>query len=85
MAQRIQFSASEKLVSTTDLKSHIKYANPEFVAISGFTEQELMGATHNIVRHPDMPKDAFKALWTNIQAGRPWMGMVKNRCKNGDY
>jgi aerotaxis receptor len=85
MSQRIKFSASEKLVSTTDLKSTIKYANPEFIAISGFTEKELLGATHNIVRHPDMPKDAFKALWDTIQSGRPWMGMVKNKCKNGDY
>lgn len=85
MAERKQFSATEKLVSTTDLKSYIQYANPEFIAISGYTEKELMGATHNIVRHPDMPKDAFKALWDSIQKGRPWMGMVKNRCKNGDY
>ena len=57
MAKRITFSASEKLVSTTDLKSHIKYANPEFVTISGFSEEELIGAPHNIVRHPDMPKE----------------------------
>jgi len=85
MAQRKLFSASEKLVSTTDPKSYIKYANPEFIAISGFTEAELMGAPHNVVRHPDMPKDAFKALWNTVQQGRPWMGMVKNRCKNGDY
>ncbi len=85
MAQRKLFSASEKLVSTTDLKSYIRYANPEFMAISGFTEEELIGAPHNVVRHPDMPKDAFKALWSTVQAGKPWMGMVKNKCKNGDY
>ncbi len=85
MSQRKQFSAAEKLVSTTDLKSHIRYANPEFINISGFTEKELLGAPHNVVRHPDMPKDAFKALWDTVQAGQPWMGMVKNKCKNGDY
>lgn len=85
MAQRIQFSASEKLVSTTNLKSHITYANPEFIAISGYSEKALIGATHNIVRHPDMPKDAFKDLWQTVQSGHPWMGMVKNKCKNGDY
>ncbi|ALO46442.1 methyl-accepting chemotaxis protein [Pseudohongiella spirulinae] len=85
MAERRNFSASEKLVSTTDLKSYIRYANPEFIKISGFTEQELVGSPHNIVRHPDMPKDAFKALWDTVQQGKPWMGMVKNQCKNGDY
>lgn len=85
MAQRRQFSANEKLVSTTDLKSYITYANPEFVKISGYTEQELLGSAHNIVRHPDMPKEAFKSLWDTVHAGRPWMGMVKNQCKNGDY
>lgn len=85
MSERRQFSASEKLVSTTDLKSYIRYANPEFVKISGYTEQELTGSPHNVVRHPDMPKDAFKSLWSTIQSGRAWMGMVKNRCKNGDY
>tara|TARA_R110002072_G_scaffold1559_4_gene12948 strand:+ start:60532 stop:62076 length:1545 start_codon:yes stop_codon:yes gene_type:complete len=85
MAERRQFSEHEKLVSTTDLKSYIKYANPEFIKISGFTEQELLGASHNIVRHPDMPKQAFKALWETVQSGKPWMGMVKNKCKNGDF
>lgn len=85
MSERRQFSASEKLVSTTDLKSYIKYANVEFIKISGFTEEELMGSPHNKVRHADMPKDAFKALWETVQSGRPWMGMVKNRCKNGDF
>jgi aerotaxis receptor len=85
MSERRQFSTSEKLVSTTDLKSYIKYANTEFVKISGFSEEELLGSPHNKVRHPDMPKEAFQALWTTVQSGRPWMGVVKNRCKNGDY
>lgn len=85
MAERRQFAASERLVSTTDLKSTITYANPEFIKISGYTERELLGSPHNLVRHPDMPKQAFQALWDTVQNGQPWMGMVKNRCKNGDY
>ncbi len=73
------------LVSTTDLKSRITYANPAFVEISGFSEEELMGAPHNLVRHPDMPPEAFADLWQTIQSGRSWTALVKNRCKNGDY
>ena len=73
------------IVSTTDLRGNIRYANPYFVDISGFTEEELIGAPQNIVRHPDMPVEAFADLWNTIQAGRPWSGMVKNRCRNGDY
>ncbi|KQQ96503.1 PAS domain-containing methyl-accepting chemotaxis protein [Massilia sp. Leaf139] len=73
------------IVSTTDLRGNIRYANPYFVDISGFTEEELIGAPQNIVRHPDMPAEAFADLWNTIHGGRPWSGMVKNRCKNGDY
>jgi len=73
------------IVSTTDLKGKITYANPYFVEVSGFTEDELIGAPQNILRHPDMPVEAFADLWTTIRAGMPWGGMVKNRCKNGDY
>ncbi len=73
------------IVSTTDLKGRITFVNPEFVQVSGFTETELIGKAHNIVRHPDMPEEAFADFWRTLQAGRPWMGMVKNRCKNGDY
>ena len=63
MAERKLFSTNEKLVSTTDLNSYIRYANPEFIKISGYSEKELIGSPHNIVRHPDMPKEAFKSLW----------------------
>jgi len=73
------------LVSSTDLKGIITEVNPDFVEISGFTEQELLGKNHNLVRHPDMPEAAFKDLWDTVKAGRPWIGQVKNRCKNGDY
>lgn len=85
MSQRRRFSSSQKLVSTTDLKSYITYANKEFVDISGFSEHELIGSPHNLVRHAEMPKEAFKSLWSTVQSGNAWMGMVKNRCKNGDF
>ena len=79
------FSDSDILLSTTDLDSYIKYANPEFCKIAGYTREELVSNPHNMVRHPDMPKAAFKDLWQYIQQGKSWMGPVKNRCKNGDY
>jgi len=81
----VHFDQSEILLSTTELDSRIKYANPEFCNIAGYSLEELQGKTHNIVRHDDMPKAAFKDLWQYIQGGDSWMGPVKNRCKNGDY
>jgi len=73
------------IVSKTDLKGRITYVNRDFIEISGFTEAELIGEPHNIVRHPDMPVEAFKDLWDTLAEGRPWTGYVKNRCKNGDH
>ncbi|MBL8484135.1 MAG: PAS domain-containing protein, partial [Rhodocyclaceae bacterium] len=73
------------IVSKTDLKGVITYINRDFLEISGFTEKELIGTSHNIVRHPDMPKEAFEDLWNSLKEGRPWTGLVKNRCKNGDH
>ena len=75
----------QMIVSKTDLKGQITYVNRDFLDISGFTEAELMGAPHNIVRHPDMPPAAFDDLWKTLKSGRPWIGLVKNRCKNGDF
>lgn len=75
----------EYIVSKTDLKGYIIYVNRPFIEISGFTEAELLGAPHNIVRHPDMPPAAFADLWHTLRSGKPWRGMVKNRCKNGDH
>ena len=75
----------DSVVSKTDLKGMITYINEDFLRISGFTRQELIGAPHNIVRHPDMPPEAFEDMWQSLKADRPWTGMVKNRCKNGDY
>jgi len=73
------------LVSRTDLKGITTYANDAFIEISGYSREELIGKNHNVVRHPDMPPEAFKDLWTTVKAGDPWRGVVKNRCKNGDY
>ncbi len=79
------FPAGQKLISTTDTRGIIKYCNDAFVSISGFSRDELLGQPHNLVRHPDMPPAAFKTMWQYLQQGKPWMGLVKNRCKNGDY
>jgi aerotaxis receptor len=81
----VMFSKGHYIVSRTDLKGAITYVNDSFVAISGFSRDELVGKSHNVVRHPDMLPDAFAWLWETIKAGRPWRGIVKNRCKNGDF
>ncbi len=73
------------IVSKTDLKGAITYVNQDFLDISGYSEVELMGKNHNIVRHPDMPPIAFQDLWDTMKRGDPWTGVVKNRCKSGDH
>ncbi len=73
------------LASRTDLKGILTYANKAFIEISGFEEHELVGKNHNVVRHPHMPPEAFEDLWFTIKQGKPWVGIVKNRCKNGDF
>jgi aerotaxis receptor len=77
--------SGEQLISTTDLKGNITSANDAFVSVSGFTRAELVGSAHNLVRHPDMPTEAFKDLWQSVRQGQAWMGLIKNRCKNGDH
>lgn len=76
---------SDTIVSKTDLKGRITYVNDDFVRISGFSPSELMNKAHNIVRHPDMPEEAFDDLWRTLKRGKAWSGLVKNRCKNGDF
>ena len=73
------------IVSKTDLKGNITYVNPYFIEISGFDEAELLGAPQNLIRHPDMPGEAFADMWATIKSGTPWTGLVKNRSKNGDH
>jgi methyl-accepting chemotaxis protein len=73
------------IVSNTDLKGVIQYINRDFIEISGFSEAELIGSPQNIVRHPDMPVEAFADFWATLKDGKPWTGLVKNRCKNGDH
>lgn len=79
------FPAGYTLVSRTDTKGIITFANDPFVQVSGFTRQELMGANHNIIRHPDVPPVIFEVMWDTLKQGLPWHGVVKNRCKNGDH
>jgi methyl-accepting chemotaxis protein/aerotaxis receptor len=83
--REIELPDGEPLVSGTDTGGRITFANHVFVETSGFSLQELVGAPHNLVRHPDMPKQAFANLWDTIKAGRPWDGLVKNRAKSGDF
>ena len=79
------FPAEQHLISATDTRGIITYCNDEFAEISGFTREELVGSPHNLVRHPDMPPAVFAHMWDYLKSGRSWMGIVKNRCKNGDH
>jgi aerotaxis receptor len=83
--KRKRFAQNERIISLTDKKGAITYANDAFTNISGFDISECLHKNHNLVRHPDMPPAAFQNLWDYLKAGKPWMGLVKNRCKNGDY
>jgi aerotaxis receptor len=76
---------TETIVSKTDLHGNITYVNQDFINVSGFSEAELIGAPQNIVRHPDMPVEAFADFWSTLRSGKAWTGLVKNRCKNGDH
>ncbi len=80
-----QYPDDIAIISHTNEKGQITFCNDDFVDISGFTLEELIGQPHNILRHPDMPTEAFRDLWATVKAGRPWAGLVKNRCKNGDH
>ncbi|MDP1534680.1 MAG: PAS domain-containing protein, partial [Rubrivivax sp.] len=73
------------LMSTTDTHSHTRYANGAFIQVSGFERDELMGQPHNLVRHPDMPAQAFADMWRTLKTGQSWTALVKNRRKDGDH
>ena len=83
--EEVTFSDDEELVSVTDTRGVIRYANKEFCRVAGFSKEELVGKNHNIVRHPDMPKAAFADMWSKLNSGQAWRGAVKNRCKDGRY
>ncbi|WP_010607544.1 methyl-accepting chemotaxis protein [Pseudoalteromonas maricaloris] len=85
MGREIKLGKHSVLLSTTDLDSRITYANQSFCDISGFSIEEMLGQPHNLVRNQDMPKAAFRNMWSTIQNGQSWMGPVKNLTKNGDY
>ncbi|MGV3726700.1 methyl-accepting chemotaxis protein [Hydrogenophaga sp.] len=80
-----EFPEQATLMSTTDTQSRITYANAAFVDVSGFTLDEIQNQPHNLVRHPDMPKEAFGDMWATLKGGEPWTALVKNRRKNGDH
>ncbi|WP_298693718.1 PAS domain-containing protein [uncultured Sulfuricurvum sp.] len=79
------FFDGRAIVSETDLKGNITFANRKFCEISGYSIDELIGEPHNIIRHPDMPKTAFAQMWKTIQSGTLWHGLVKNLRKDGRY
>ncbi|OPX55333.1 methyl-accepting chemotaxis sensory transducer with Pas/Pac sensor [Oceanospirillum multiglobuliferum] len=79
------FPKGVPLVSTTNLKGQITYVNDAFIEVCGFSQDELLGQPHNLVRHPDVPPPVFADMWQTLQQGKSWMGVVKNRCKNGDH
>lgn len=83
--KEVTYPGSVQLITTTDLNGVITFANDDFVQVSGFSREELIGQNHNIIRHPDMPRQAFANLWATIRAGHSWKGLVKNRCKDGSY
>ncbi len=79
------FKDDEIIVSKTDLKGRITYANRVFLAIAGYSEREVLDQPHSLIRHPDMPRCIFKMLWDTVQEGREIFAYVINRCKNGDH
>ena len=83
--KQITLNKIKPILSRTDLKGYIKYHNPYFSEVCGYSEKELIGSPHNIIRHPDMPKVIFKLMWERIQKNEDMLALVKNRTKSGDY
>ena len=83
--REIHLEKNTMIVSETDEKGNIIYANSDFCKIAGYEKEELIGKPHNLVRHDSMPRAAFQDLWKTIQAGKIWNGIVKNITKNGDF
>ena len=83
--REFDFPADATLMSSTDTSSHITYANEAFIQVSGFERDEILGSPHNMVRHPDMPREAFADMWETLKSGQSWTALVKNRRKDGDH
>ena len=83
--REVHLSNKDEIVSSSNLRGDIEFCNDTFCRISGYNHDELINQPHNILRHPQMPPAAFGMLWETLKAGKPWMGIVKNRCKNGDH
>lgn len=83
--KEIKLSNIMSIYSRTDLRGNINYVNSYFTEVSGYTEEELIGSPHNIIRHPDMPKVIFKLMWERLKQNKDILAVVKNRAKNGDY
>ncbi len=83
--QEYPFPEGASLVSTTDIKGRILYCNPAFIQVSGYSREALLGQPHNMIRHPDMPEEAFRDMWDTISSGKPWSALVKNRREDGRY
>ena len=85
MGIEVKINKNTMIVSETDEKGTIIYANDDFCTIAGYSKDELIGKPHNLVRHEDMPKVAFEDLWKTVQSGKVWNGIVKNKTKSGDF
>ncbi|XDD50285.1 methyl-accepting chemotaxis protein [Leptospira sp. WS92.C1] len=83
--KEIQIPVNAVLISRTDIKGKISYVSQDFADISGFSEKEMLGEPHNLIRHPDVPSFIYKEMWETIESGNPWNGVVKNRAKSGDH
>ena len=84
-AHEFDYPSDATLMSTTDTDSYVTYANAAFLNVSGYSRDELLGQPHNLVRHPDMPREAFADLWATLRKGEAWSALIKNRRANGDY
>ncbi|MCV6613440.1 MAG: PAS domain-containing protein [Cellvibrionaceae bacterium] len=83
--EEVPYPDGRLIVSSTDLQGIITFCNDSFVQMSGYSEEELMGQPHSILRHPDIPRVAFVDLWQTVQAGKRWQGYVKNLRKDGRF
>jgi PAS domain S-box-containing protein len=84
-SREVLLGPNELIITKTDISGHITYANPVFMRIAGYSEVQLLGQPHNIIRHPEMPRGAFRLMWKTLQAGNEFFGVVKNYTSDGNY